>query len=274
MARVEEDTYSNFTVLDSALVPKAPVKPDRRKIALTGSLIGFAIGILLAFALEAMDKRIYGIEVIEERIGLPILGTLNLNWDGKKNLADVVNISGQEKIIRKNIESTFIVNDDTCPRKIVFSSIDENPEKTILICKFGKALSEIGRKVLVINYNTNFHNREIYKEISQKLTAKYSSTFDIKEASETDQLPDSENLPGYDYILVDAPSGIMSPLIFDLVEWGDITLPVVKIGTTFTKELALHKESLEKIADHQAKAIVITTAVSSPLFRIRKILFN
>lgn len=272
MARLEEDTYSNFTVLDSALVPNAPIRPDRKKIALAGSLIGLAIGILLAFALEALDNRIYEKEVIEDKIGMPILGTLNLNWRGKKNLVDAVNISGQEKIIGKSIKSSFIANDDTRPRKIVFSSVEENPEKTILICKIGQALFEDGRKFLVIHYNTNSHNREIYKEISQKLTAKYSSTFDIKEASERDQLPDSENFPGYDYILVDAPSGIMSPFLFDLVEWADVILPVVKIGNTFIKELALHKESLEKITDHQVKAIVITPPTSSPLFRIRKIL--
>ncbi|MBI4620276.1 MAG: hypothetical protein HY739_08960 [Desulfobacterales bacterium] len=270
LARLEEDTYSNFTVLDSALIPEVPVGPQRRKIVLTGALIGLAIGILLAFALESLDKRIYEMEVIEDKIDMPILGILNLKWRGKKNLVEAVNISGQDKIIRKNIESFFAGN-STHPRKILFSSVEEIPEKTVLICKIGQALSETGGKVLVINYNTNSHNREIYKEISQKLTAKYSSTFDIKEASERDQLLDSENFPGYDYILVDAPSGIMSPLIFDLVEWGDITFPVVKIGTTFTKELDIHKESLEKITD-QVKAIVITPPISSSLYRIRKIL--
>lgn len=271
MAKLEEDTYSNFTVLDSALIPEVPVGPQRRKIVLTGALIGLAIGILLAFALEALDKRIYEMEVIEDKIGMPILGTLNPNWRGKKNLADTVDISEQAKIIRKNIES-FFAGKNIHTRKIVFTSFEENPEKAILIYQIGQALFEGGRKFLVINYNTNSHNREIYKEISQKLAAKYSSTFDIKEASERDQLLDSENSPGYDYILVDAPPGIMSPLLFDLVEWADITFPVVKIGNTFIKELALHKESLEKITDHQAKAIVITPPTSSPLFRIRKIL--
>ncbi len=272
LAKLEEDTYSNFTVLDSALIPEVPVGPQRRKIVLTWALIGLAIGILLAFTLEAFDKRIYEMEVIEDKIGLPILVTLNLNWRGKKNLADALNISEQEKIIRKNIESSFIVNDNIRPRKIVFSNVEEIPEKTVLICKIGQALFEGGRKFLIINYNTNSHNREIYKEISQKLTAKYSSTFDVKDASERDQLLDSENFSGYDYILVDAPPGIMSPLLFDLVEWADITFPVVKIGNTFIKELALHKESLGKITDHQTKAIVITPPTSSLLFRIRKIL--
>ncbi|MEW6614456.1 MAG: Wzz/FepE/Etk N-terminal domain-containing protein [Thermodesulfobacteriota bacterium] len=267
LAKLEEDTYSNFTVLDSALIPEVPVGPQRRKIALTWALIGLTIGILLAFALEALDKRIYEMEAID-KIGMPISGTLTLNWRGRKNLAETMYISEEEKIIRKNIESSFMVNDDTCPRKIVFSSMDENPEKTILICKIGKALSEIGRKVLVINYNTD--NQKIYEEIHKKLMANPSNTINLKSTSEKNL--GSGDFSKYDYVLADAPHGVMSPFIFDLVEWADITFPVVKIGNTYIKELALHKESLEKITDHQAKAIVIIPPTSSPLLRIKKIL--
>ncbi|MFH1624183.1 MAG: Wzz/FepE/Etk N-terminal domain-containing protein [Pseudomonadota bacterium] len=276
LSRLEEDVYSNFTVLDSALVPEAPVRPDRRKIALIGLLIGLVTGIVLGLSLDAFDNRIYEMKALEDKIGMPILGNVMLKWR-RKNLPDMVNISGQDKIIRRSLERAF-AGSDTRTRKIVFSSVEEIPEKAILLCKIGRTLSERGKKVAVINYNTNTTN--IYNEISQRLTPDLlppgsnpvdggHSGFNI-ESTSTRNIG-SRDLSDYDYVLVDAPSGIMSPSLFDLVEWADVTFAVVKIGSTFTKELILHKESLEKVTDH-VQAIVITPPTFSPLSLIRKVL--
>jgi len=65
----------------------------------------------------------------------------------------------------------------------------------------------------------------------------------------------------------------MSPFLFDLTEWADVTVPVVKIGNTSIKKLALHKANLEKITS-QVKAIAIIPPPLSPLSQARKILFH
>lgn len=262
LARSEENVYSNFQVLDSALVPESPSGPHRRKIAYTGALTGLAIGILLAFLWEASDNRIHEAEVIEDKLRIPVLGTLTLNEGWKDISPKVINISEQEKIIRKNIEG-FFADNHTRPRKIIFSSIEENPEKPILIGKIGQALFEGGKKVLVINYSTN---------TSLPLTSNPASpTFDIKNVSEKDQFLNPGEFSGYDYVLVNAPSGIMSSSLYDLVEWADVTFPVVKIGNTSIKELALHKANLDEIT-RQVKAIVIIPPAVSPLSEVKKIL--
>ncbi len=277
LARLEESVYSNFQVLDSALVPEYPSGPHRRKIAFTGLLIGLAVGILLAFILETIDHRIHETGDIENKAGIPVLGTLALNRGENDTTPRLMNISGQDKIIARGIES--FLDNNKCSRKIVFTGVEEGSEKEVLIRHVGEALCKNGRKVLVINYNNN--NRKVYDAVHQE-SASYPlnsisnpvcnpPTFDVKNLSEKDELLDSMGLSQYDYLLVDAPYGIMSPLLFDLVEGADATFPVVKIGNTSIKELILHKKSLEKITDH-IKAIGIIPPDSSCLPSIKKLL--
>ncbi|HIC91979.1 MAG TPA: hypothetical protein EYP21_08000 [Syntrophaceae bacterium] len=263
LTKFEEDRrLANFHVLDSALIPETPVRPHRGKITLVGALVGLAMGILLAFALEALDNRIHETEAVEDKLGMQILGTLAVDAEGKNISPEWMNNSDQEKIIAKSIEGLF-TNNNNYPRKIVFSAVDDNPEKAILIGKIGQTLFEQGKKVLVINYNTNS---------PLPLTSDPTSpTFDTKNVSHKGQFLNPGEFSGYDYVLVDAPSGIMSSSLFDLVQWADVTLPIVKIGNTSLNELALHKASLDKITD-QVKAITIIPPSPSSLSEIRKIL--
>lgn len=277
LARLEESVYSNFQILDSALVPEYPSGPHRRKIASIGALIGLAVGILLAFILEALDNRIHETGDIEIKAGIPVLGTLALNMEGNGIATGLTDISGQEKILAKGIEGCVSKN-ESC-RRLVFTGVDEKCEKGVLIRQIGEALLKSGRKVLVINYSNE--NRKIYGVLDQKPASyRFRSmsnpagkppAFDVRNMSGKDQLLDSKELSQYDYVLVDAPDGIMSPLLFDLVEGADATFPVVKTGNTPAKELALHKESLEKITN-RLQAIALIPPTPSLLSRLKKIL--
>ncbi|MGH9582593.1 MAG: GNVR domain-containing protein, partial [Bryobacteraceae bacterium] len=49
-----------FTLIDPALVPEIPIKPKRIRLAALGSILGLAIGVLLAFALEFRKRTFLG----------------------------------------------------------------------------------------------------------------------------------------------------------------------------------------------------------------------
>jgi capsular polysaccharide biosynthesis protein len=65
----------NITVIQEATVPLAPEKPNKRKIALMGLLLGACLGIGSAFFFEYVRQGLSTPESAEKRLGLPVLST-------------------------------------------------------------------------------------------------------------------------------------------------------------------------------------------------------
>jgi polysaccharide chain length determinant protein (PEP-CTERM system associated) len=74
-----------FMILDPARLPEKPFKPNRNSLLALGAMLGLAIGLGLAWALESMDRSFYEVSDLETYLGLPVLATvLNLNEEEKK----------------------------------------------------------------------------------------------------------------------------------------------------------------------------------------------
>lgn len=65
---------NSIQVLDAALVPKAPVKPNRKAILLVAGIMGLLVGLGLAFLFEFLDNTIKTHDDVEQVLGLPFLG--------------------------------------------------------------------------------------------------------------------------------------------------------------------------------------------------------
>ncbi|MCK4378699.1 MAG: hypothetical protein KAW01_05120, partial [Deltaproteobacteria bacterium] len=86
-----------FKVLDPALLPVKPFKPDRRKILLAGMVLGLGIGVGLALLLDFLGKSYRYVPEIEEDLGVPVLVTIpkiltgkELKWRKIKNVGGVL----------------------------------------------------------------------------------------------------------------------------------------------------------------------------------------
>jgi capsular polysaccharide biosynthesis protein len=74
-----------FMVLDPARLPEKPFKPNLNSLLALGAMLGLAIGLGLAWALESMDRSFYEVSDLETYLGLPVLATvLNLKEEEKK----------------------------------------------------------------------------------------------------------------------------------------------------------------------------------------------
>jgi polysaccharide chain length determinant protein (PEP-CTERM system associated) len=73
-----------FKVLDPALLPVKPFKPDRRKILLAGMVLGLGIGVGLALLLDFLGKSYRYVPDIEEDFGIPVLVTIPKILTGKE----------------------------------------------------------------------------------------------------------------------------------------------------------------------------------------------
>ena len=67
-----------FKVLDPAMPPLNPFKPDRFKILLMGFMLALALGGGLVFLLEYLDQSFHSINDLESYLGLPVLASIPL----------------------------------------------------------------------------------------------------------------------------------------------------------------------------------------------------
>jgi polysaccharide biosynthesis transport protein len=67
---------NNIAVVDAADVPQRPSSPNLMLNMAIALLVGLSLGALLAFALEQIDEAIADPAELEERLGLPLLGSV------------------------------------------------------------------------------------------------------------------------------------------------------------------------------------------------------
>jgi capsular exopolysaccharide synthesis family protein len=144
------DLGNNVRIVDAARVPERPFKPKKGQALLLGLLAGMVGGLLLAFAIEAIDQSIRTQEDVEERLRLPFLGLipltslrdnarvfepllakeLSLTSDAMRNLRTMVDFAGvgqkaKAMLVTSSVQGegkTYVASN----LAVVFSQLGEN----------------------------------------------------------------------------------------------------------------------------------------------------
>jgi capsular polysaccharide biosynthesis protein len=66
----------NVQVIDNAVIPKNPVKPNRQAIIAVAALLGMMLGIGISFLIDYLDVSIKSAEQLGELLGVPVLGSI------------------------------------------------------------------------------------------------------------------------------------------------------------------------------------------------------
>lgn len=73
-----------FKILDPAVLPEKPVKPDRNKILLIGAFVGLVVGLGLTWFRESFDQSFRTASDLEDYLGVPVLARVpNLKREKK-----------------------------------------------------------------------------------------------------------------------------------------------------------------------------------------------
>jgi len=73
-----------FKILDPAVLPEKPIKPNRDKIMLIGGLLGIVLGLGLTWFRESLDQSFRTVSEVEDYLGIPVLATIpNLKEEKK-----------------------------------------------------------------------------------------------------------------------------------------------------------------------------------------------
>ncbi len=157
---LESMQNGDFTVLRQATAPGAPYTPQTTRNVVLAVVLGFVLGLGLAFLLEYLDKRIKDEKTLEHVSGLPVLASVPVVAGGWKNdkkgrrSAEAVGFerSGSELLEAfRTLRSTlqyFDVEDSL--HTIVITSGLPQEGKTVTTVNLAISLALSGKRVVVL----------------------------------------------------------------------------------------------------------------------------
>jgi polysaccharide biosynthesis transport protein len=161
-------TASNVRIVDTAQVPKAPVKPRVALNLALGIVLGAAFGVGLAFLQEYLDNTLKTPDEVERLLRLPSLGLLpDYSPDGTgkgsdKGLATVKHGSdgaiapavqtGREAVeAYRSLRTSILLSAHPVPKMLLITSAVPSEGKTTITVNLGAMLASLGSKVVIVD---------------------------------------------------------------------------------------------------------------------------
>lgn len=144
----------NVWVLEAAKAPNAPYTPKIMINLLIGLIMGIGCGVGVAFFIEYFDTTIKFSDEIEDRLGLPLLGTVFFSKLKRIELIESMisnpnsPISERYKAIRASI---MLSSADNKPKTLLVTSASPDDGKTLTSINLSLAMVHYKHKVLLID---------------------------------------------------------------------------------------------------------------------------
>ncbi len=146
-------SLSNMKVLDYARLPKIPVSPRKRVAVVVAVVVAWLLGLLLSFALAAVDRTIRGPEDVEQQLGVPLLSRLpRLAGRGVSDqLVRTQPRSSLAEAFRSLRTSLQFCGADRPLKTVLVTSSVAREGKTLCCASLGITLAQGGAKTLLID---------------------------------------------------------------------------------------------------------------------------
>jgi capsular exopolysaccharide synthesis family protein len=172
-----QQDVNNIEVLDAAIVPISPIRPQKRTTMMLAIILGFGFSLLVAFVLEAMDNTVRTQEDIERFLGFTFLGVVpsiknsRNNKKGKKSelhgptdlyVHDNPKSSVAEccRAIRTNLH---FMSPDRKIRRILVTSAGPREGKTSTAINMATVMAQSNYSVLLVD--TDMRRPRIHKAL-------------------------------------------------------------------------------------------------------------
>lgn len=145
---------NNVSMLDPAMAPTSPSKPNVRNLMMIGALLGLLLGLGLAFGLEFLDNTVTSQEHVEERLQVSFLGIVP-SIEESTGSADMY-VAAQPKsavaeccrAIRTNL---LFMSPDRALKTLLITSAGPREGKTTTAASLAITMAKSGNKVLLID---------------------------------------------------------------------------------------------------------------------------
>ncbi len=279
-------TISNINIIDPAITPKAPIKPNKQKNILVGLLVGFALGIFIAFFMEFLDDTIKNIDEAKQSTGLPILAVIPYiaRFKSKQNgsapeknrliIKSEPHSSAAEafRSLRTNLHYTAI---NKQKKIMLFTSTFPHEGKSTVTSNIAIVFSQTGARVLLIDCDlrrSSIHEKFEFSK-TPGLSEILAGDVTFEKAKRTNDVhgldiitagttpPNPSDLLGseamqqllmtqrenYDYIIIDAPPVLAVTDAPVLATISDIVILVMEAGRVPVKAAQHMKDTLASL---------------------------
>ena len=239
-------TIANTQVIEDAITPLEPIKPNKKLIVVVGFILGLILGILYSAIRAMLDTKIRTAATVAELTDAPLYGILP-DLKTKRFFTEAL------RSIRTNLQ--FVLpNEKECITMLISSTV-AGEGKTTVIAGLATVIAQTGKKVLLMDLD--LRKPRLYQEINKSnkngMSHYLTSKLTIKECIQSvndhlDFFPAGavppnpsellmskkfetvlfELMQEYDYILFDtAPIGSVIDANL-LLKYADITLLIVR----------------------------------------------
>lgn len=134
-------------IIDRALVPGAPVSPNKRMIILVGVMGGIAFGVAVAILLNLLDNTVRSPEEVEEKLRAKVLGVLPIQEPAK---------NGYTELYWENSQSLFSEHIRTLRTGLVLAGLN-HPLQVIVLTS---SLPSEGKSMIALDLGASFASLE------------------------------------------------------------------------------------------------------------------
>lgn len=152
----EAGVIGRATIVDPAIKPTVPVKPNKKLLLAVASVLGFFLGIMMVFIVEIFDKTITDEEYIKHLLkDKPILGRIpEIQFPVGSERPELVILNSPTSPGAESLKlvSTNIEYSDTVPPKAVgITSAGPGEGKTFLAANIALSYAQNGLRTLVLD---------------------------------------------------------------------------------------------------------------------------
>jgi capsular exopolysaccharide synthesis family protein len=275
----EQSQSINIWVTKKAELPVFPSKPNKKRSLLLGMILGLFGGVGMAFFIEYLDNTVKGTRELEEKFGLPVLGSIEELRGKDKSIDSFITknplspVTESYRLIRSGL---LLSSAERPPKTMLVTSMNAKEGKTSTAANLGRILAQSGSSVLIIDCDLRrprMHELfDIKNEIglSSFLSGSVEQNIVKRTVDENIFLISSGPIPPapaellgsakmkgliknlaekYDFILLDSPpvQSVTDSLV--LSQYVDGTIVVVRAGKTTNDDM---ESGMKKLHDVQA----------------------
>jgi tyrosine-protein kinase Etk/Wzc len=159
----QASTISSIQVVDPAIVPGKPIKPQKKRNILLAVVVGLMSGVGFAFFFDYLDNSIKTPRDVEERLGLPVFGHIPFvqteeskqPLSGMRSNSGLITLDSAKSItaesfrsLRTNLQFAVL---EKRGRVFHFTSPMQGEGKTTITANLGITLALMGSRTLIID---------------------------------------------------------------------------------------------------------------------------
>ncbi|MCL4752355.1 MAG: polysaccharide biosynthesis tyrosine autokinase [Myxococcales bacterium] len=267
--------FNNIRVIDSALLPGAPVRPNVPFSVSLGLMGGLALGLMLALGRELLDRSIKTPDDVEQDLKVTFLGLLPVagaqtgygrrsrrrrDAGGSARQAELIvhaeptsGVAEAARAIRTNI---FFMSPDTPFRRLLVTSAGPSEGKTTVACSIAIALAQAGQRVLLVD--CDLRRPRVHKVFGRSNDVGVSSA--VIDHSVLDQVDLSTEIPNLSVL----PCGPHVPSPAELLQSESFSRLLTELQSRYDR-LVIDSPPIAPVTD----ATILSTKVDGTVVVVR-----